>query len=74
MPATKNSALSRDILHNKNHLYEIILVQLSQNIVLKHFQAAEYKKFQNLKFSLQHLLTAVLTMVAAVNGHNFMQQ
>ena len=68
---TKNSAFKnhhRDILHNKNlnknHLYGIILVNLTRITALKtrkHLPVTGYKNLQNLKFHLTHSLTHSFT-------------
>jgi len=48
-PATKNAALKtrcpKDILHDKNYIYRIVLVHLTSNVAFKtrkHFQTAGY--------------------------------
>ena len=47
-PAAKNAASKnhpKDILHDKNHLYRVVLVHLTSNVAFKtrkHFQMAGY--------------------------------
>ena len=71
--ATQNSAFKnhpRDILHDQNHLYGIVLVRIIHKTALnatKHLQVAGYNffnKHQNSNFSLTASLTTVARLQA----------
>jgi len=67
MPPLKNHP--KDILHDKNHLYGIILVDLSMKNSRKHFKVAGYAIFK-LKIEIWSVL---LTLVASLRDQTKQQ-
>ena len=71
--ATQNSPFKshpRDILHDENHLYEIVLVHIIHNTavnITKCLQVAGYRIFKNCQNS-NVSLTASLTTVARLEA------